>query len=85
MVGAGKARHVRADRRDERRGGHGSGRRQAEQQLHGLFLLGHEVGDAPLQSMDALLQIVDVVKQLLPNELPMVGVDAPGQGQPQSG
>jgi hypothetical protein len=87
MGGTGKARHVRADLREDGGRRDWSTRGHGQQELDRLVPLGpfgHQVGAVPLQALDALLQVVDVVEQVT-DELTVMGVHAPRQGQSQGG
>jgi hypothetical protein len=81
---AGKARHVGADLRENGSRGARPRRRQGEQQLEGVFLLGHHSGDAHLHPMDRLLQVVEVIEHLV-QQLPLMRLHPAGQGAPQGG
>ena len=63
---------------------------QGEQQVDGLFLLSHQVSHVRLPAMEALLQVLQVLQVLevieeLADELPMLRLHAPGQGQAPGG
>jgi hypothetical protein len=81
VLRAGKARHVHPDFGQDGGRADGSGRRQGEQQPDGVFLFGHQSGDADFHPMDRLLQVGEVLEQFA-QELPLVRLYAPRSGQP---
>jgi hypothetical protein len=73
-----------ADLRQDGGCGHRSRHWQREQQVDGLLVFSHQVGDLPLASRDAALQVRDVVQDVA-QELPMVRLHPPVQGQEAPG
>jgi hypothetical protein len=79
-----EATHVRADLGDDGRSGHGSGCWQAQQELHGFFLLCNQSANIDLHPMDCPLQVIEVVEQFANQQLVM-SLDPSIQRQTQCG
>jgi hypothetical protein len=84
VFGTREPPHIGADLGNNRRGGDRARGRQCEQQLDRFLLPGEQGGKAHLDPMDRLLELGDVVEPFT-QQLPMMGLDAAGQRQPQGG